>query len=124
MSDRSQGRAEAALASDGQVQVKVDRWLVFEPASNEAETGLVFYPGGRVSPAAYAPAAHSLAASGNLVVIVSMPLNLAVFLLALYWLVGRPLGRFLRSRREGIAMELEQEVDPRLELPIVIADRM
>ncbi len=36
-----------------------------------------------------------------------LPLNLGVFLFVLYRLVGRPMGRFLESRREGIAAELE-----------------
>jgi pimeloyl-ACP methyl ester carboxylesterase len=70
--------AKAALAPDEQVRVQVGKWLVFEPASGQATTGLVIYPGGRVDPAAYAPAAHALAAGGYTVVIVPMPLNLAV----------------------------------------------
>jgi len=37
-----------------------------------------------------------------------LPLNLAVFLGLLYWLVGRPISRFLESRREGIAQELKE----------------
>jgi dienelactone hydrolase len=43
-----------------------------------ADTGLVVYPGARVDPRAYAPAAQGIAAQGYLVVIVPMPLNLAV----------------------------------------------
>jgi pimeloyl-ACP methyl ester carboxylesterase len=42
-------------------------------------TGLILYPGGKVPPAAYAPAARDIAAAGHLVVIAPMPLNLAVF---------------------------------------------
>lgn len=37
-----------------------------------------------------------------------LPLNLVVFLALLYWLVGRPISRFLESRREGIAQELAE----------------
>lgn len=37
-----------------------------------------------------------------------LPLNLLAFLSLLYWFVGRPLSRFLESRREGIAHELEE----------------
>ena len=34
--------------------------------------------------------------------------NLAAFLFLLYWLVGRPISRFLESRRDGIAQELHE----------------
>ncbi len=71
--------AIAALATDAQVTVATEPWLVFTPITPTVETGLIFYPGGRVDPRAYAPAAHALAAAGYLVVIVPMPLNLAVF---------------------------------------------
>jgi len=71
--------AEAALNSDTQVTVKMGDWIVFQPAIEPANTGLIFYPGGRVDPRAYAPAARAIAQEGYLVVIVRMPLNLAVF---------------------------------------------
>lgn len=71
--------AAAALQSDVQVSVEQDRWIVFEPAGVEPQTGLIFYPGGRVDPRAYAPAMRTIAAEGYLAVIVPMPLNLAVF---------------------------------------------
>lgn len=70
--------ALAALQPDGRVQVETEPWLVFRPASGSPATGLVLYPGGRVDPRAYAPAAHALAQEGILVAIVPMPLNLAV----------------------------------------------
>ena len=68
-----------ALASDEEVEVSSGRWLVFRPRQHDAAVGLVLYPGGRVDPRAYAPAAHALARLGHLVVIVPMPLNLAFF---------------------------------------------
>jgi len=71
--------AVAALQSDAQVQVETQPWLVFKPSSGQPTTGLIFYPGGKVDPRSYAPAAHALAAQGYLVVIPPMPLNLAVF---------------------------------------------
>jgi pimeloyl-ACP methyl ester carboxylesterase len=71
--------ALAALQSDAQVTVTTDRWLDFVPASGPAETGLIFYPGGRVDYRSYAPLAHELAAAGYRVIIPAMPLNLAVF---------------------------------------------
>jgi pimeloyl-ACP methyl ester carboxylesterase len=45
----------------------------------QPETGLVFYPGGKVDYRAYAPYARAVATQGYLVVIARMPLNLAVF---------------------------------------------
>lgn len=71
--------AMPALASDEVVQVATTPWLVFEPLQVEASDGLILYPGGRVDPRAYAPAARAIAEAGYLVVITPMPLNLAVF---------------------------------------------
>jgi pimeloyl-ACP methyl ester carboxylesterase len=52
---------------------------VFHPVACQPETGLIFYPGGRVDPRSYAPPARAIAEKCSLVVIVPMPLNLAVF---------------------------------------------
>jgi len=71
--------ALAALASDEQVLVTTDPWLVFRPVTTPVQGGLILYPGGRVDARSYAPAAHAIAAEGYLVVITPMPLNLAVF---------------------------------------------
>ncbi len=54
-------------------------WLVFSPIKTQPTTGLIFYPGARVDPRAYGPAAKDIAVDGYLVVIVPMPLNLAIF---------------------------------------------
>ena len=70
--------ALAALQSNDEVQVEPEPWLVFTPLPDKQTVGLILYPGGRVDPRAYAPAAHALAREGYLVVIVPMPLNLAV----------------------------------------------
>jgi hypothetical protein len=70
--------AQAALQPDREVQVQSGPWLVFTPAE-QAETGLILYPGGRVDPRSYAPLARAVSEEGYLVVIVPMPLNLAVF---------------------------------------------
>ena len=69
--------ALAALQSDSQIEVHTDPWLVFRPVAEDPAVGLVLYPGARVDPRAYAPAARALAQQGYLVVIVPMPLNLA-----------------------------------------------
>jgi hypothetical protein len=71
--------AEMALQADSLVQVETEPWLVFHPAGEPPTSGLIFYPGGKVDPIAYAPAARQIAERGYLVVIVPMPLNLAVF---------------------------------------------
>ena len=70
--------ALAALESSESVVVEQDQWYVFKPLEGEPETGLILYPGGRVDPRSYAPAAHAIASEGYQVVIVPMPLNLAV----------------------------------------------
>ncbi|GIL14905.1 MAG: thioesterase [Chloroflexota bacterium] len=77
--------ALAALQSDEQVQFSNQNgWLVFQPVNQSntltpLDTGLIFYPGGRVDYRAYAPLARDIAAQGYLVVIPPMPLNLAFF---------------------------------------------
>ncbi len=71
--------AIAALNSDAGVVVTLEPWLLFEPSAGPAEVGLIFYPGGKVDPRAYAPAAKQIAAAGIRVVILPMPLNLAIF---------------------------------------------
>ena len=78
---RPMPEALAALQSDDQVTVETSLkgWLVFKSAKVGPSNGLVFYPGARVDPRAYAPAARAIAAQNNLVVIVPMPFNLAFF---------------------------------------------
>ncbi|PWH16537.1 MAG: alpha/beta hydrolase [Anaerolineae bacterium] len=72
--------ALAALQPDQNVEVRAEANSIhFIPRSDFPETGLIFYPGGRVDPRAYAPLAHEIAAHGFLAVIVKMPLNLAFF---------------------------------------------
>lgn len=73
--------ALAALESGDGVTVThaEGAWLFLpETASDAPETGLVFYPGGRVDARSYAPFARALAAEGHAVAIVKMPLSLAV----------------------------------------------
>ncbi len=68
---------EAALVSDDLVTVETEPWLTFTP-TEPATTGFVLYPGGRVSPQAYAPAARAIAEAGYTTVIPSMLFGLAV----------------------------------------------
>jgi hypothetical protein len=66
-------------AADLARSVETERgWYVFKP-DGEVRGGLVFYPGGLVDPAAYAPLMQRISDRGILVVIVPMPLDLAVF---------------------------------------------
>lgn len=69
----------AMQTGDGIEFENQDGWLVFQPIDSEPSTGLIFYPGGRVDPRAYAPHAREIAGQGFTVVIVPMPLNLAFF---------------------------------------------
>jgi len=71
--------AIAALESDAAVTVTQGDWITFAPTGATPTTGLIFYPGGRVDPRAYAPPLRALAAAGYYVALVPMPLNLAVF---------------------------------------------
>ena len=72
--------ANAALASTPTVTFTEDDGnLVYAPVGPPPTTGLVLYPGGKVPSAAYAPQARAIADLGYLVVVVSVPFNLAVF---------------------------------------------
>jgi hypothetical protein len=73
--------ATAALTSTEAVDVSVgtDGTILFTPTAAPPTVGLVLYPGGKVPPAAYAPAARAIAEAGYLVAIVDVPFNLAVF---------------------------------------------
>ncbi|MEO8395090.1 MAG: alpha/beta hydrolase [Chloroflexota bacterium] len=71
--------ALAALQSDANVTVKTDGLLEFIPTDESSAVGLIFYPGAKVDPRAYAPMAHALAQQGFRVEIPSMTLNLAIF---------------------------------------------
>lgn len=73
-------QALAALGADGNVNVQNGNdSIVFMPANAEPDTGLIFYPGGRVDYRSYASPLHQIAAHGYLVVLVRAPLNLMVF---------------------------------------------
>lgn len=73
-------QALEALKGSASVRVsELDGGWVFVPEESTApETGLVFYPGGRVDARSYAPFALDLADRGFTVVIARMPLSLAV----------------------------------------------
>lgn len=70
--------ALTALKSTSQVKVETYPWLIFRPVNTQSSVGFILYPGGRIDPRSYAPAAAAIAARGILVVITPMPLHLAV----------------------------------------------
>ena len=71
--------AEAALESDSLVEVTDEPWLVFDPAGGDEQTGLIFYPGGRIDPRSYSNMMRDIAEEGYLVIVPSMPINMAIF---------------------------------------------
>lgn len=74
--------AEAAMETTEDVSVFVkDDWVEFMPAdtdADKADTGIVFYPGGKVEYTAYAPLMQDFAEEGYFCAVVKMPFNLAV----------------------------------------------
>jgi len=69
-----------ALESDENVSIsQKNDAIIFSPPSGEVNTGLIFYPGGKVEPEAYSVLARSIAESGFFVAIVKFPLNLGFF---------------------------------------------
>ena len=71
LGDYYRADAEALALTDG-----LDGDLVWVP--EDAEAGLIFYPGGKVDQAAYAPLMAALADRGILCVVTEMPFHLAV----------------------------------------------
>ena len=74
---RADDIAMAAISSAATVTV-VQKGNTLDFIPEDAETGLIFYPGGKVDYTAYAPLMRALADNGVLGVLVRMPLNLAV----------------------------------------------
>lgn len=58
-------------------KVLADNTIIYEGSA--ADTGLIFYPGGKVEYTAYEPLMKALASEGIMCVLVEMPFNLAVF---------------------------------------------
>ncbi len=64
------------VANEVSKEVLEDGTIVY--ASGEADTGLIFYPGGKVEYTAYEPLMKALASKGIMSVLVEMPFHLAV----------------------------------------------
>lgn len=71
-------QALAALESDALVTVVENPWLTFTP-TGEIQAGLIYYPGGRIDPRGYSNMMRTIAEEGYLVVVPSMPINMAIF---------------------------------------------
>ena len=77
---QADSEAIQALNSDSVVTItQHNGWYIFSPTDQNPQTGLIFYPGGRVDEKAYSLVLREIAAQGYWVVLVPMPLNLAVF---------------------------------------------
>jgi len=72
--------ATAALATSpgASFAQDADGRITYTPTATVATTGLVLYTGGKVPPAAYAPAARAIAEAGYLVALVPAPFNFAI----------------------------------------------
>ena len=79
MGDYYHAAPEAVALLDGSETVRVEAvdkgWLLDGPGTRDA---LIFYPGGKVEPAAYLPLLMALAEDGVDCFLVGMPLNLAI----------------------------------------------
>lgn len=53
--------------------------ITFTPTGNKSNTGIIFYPGGKVQAESYAILASKLAENNYTTIIIKMPFNLAVF---------------------------------------------
>lgn len=72
--------AQAALVSSEKVEVTDGNPVQLVPKEeSQSETGIIFYPGGKVEADAYAPLMQALAGEGYATFLVEMPFGLAVF---------------------------------------------
>jgi hypothetical protein len=77
---RSDATVQAMLnTADGVSVTQSGGMISFAPDGKAVDTGLVFYPGGKVEWTAYAPLLRQIAQRGYLCVLVKMPFNLAMF---------------------------------------------
>ncbi|KXI30428.1 alpha/beta hydrolase [Paraglaciecola hydrolytica] len=73
----NQQQTSDALISSATVTVSQGDFLVFSPAQNIPQSGIIFYPGGKTSAATFAPFMRRFAEQDYLAVIAPMPLKTA-----------------------------------------------
>ena len=72
--------ARTSLNENTQITLSYEKdYLVLSPKGDSLDTGLIFYPGGKVEYDAYARMLSTLTESGYTCIIPKMPFNLAVF---------------------------------------------
>lgn len=78
---RADEQAVAVFSPEDSVTVRdMGDLIVLQPAlAAESDSGIIFYPGGKVEAIAYLPLLRALARAGETCVLVKMPFNLAVF---------------------------------------------
>ncbi len=75
---KSSSKAKEALKSSVEINISKEKdYYLFEP--KKYDTGIIFYPGGKVEAEAYAPLLRGLAEKDILCVLYKMPFNLAIF---------------------------------------------
>lgn len=71
---------EALISTKHVTVTQTDDYILFVPNENFSDqSGLVYYPGAKVDPKAYANMSLSLATQGIPVIIIKMPFNFAIF---------------------------------------------
>lgn len=73
--------------------VENNDWIEFIPEQGSGNTGIVFYPGGKVKAESYAPLAYELSKKGYIVSVIKMPLHLAV-------LAPNKANKYIKSKKE------------------------
>ena len=77
---RADETALQTISADDCRVLSQGNFTIFYPESgNSRETGIIFYPGGKVEAIAYAPLLKKLSDNGFTCVLVKMPMNLAIF---------------------------------------------
>ncbi len=75
---RAQGFDRSILDSDQKIIIEeTSQFIHFQPNENQQPTGLIFFPGGLVSPEAYAPMSRAISEQGFNVFIVKLPFGSA-----------------------------------------------
>lgn len=67
------------LSGSDSIEVENGDYIVFKPKEVEPTRGIIFYPGAKVEPEAYAKLCSKIAQEGYLVIIAPMTLNFAIF---------------------------------------------